>query len=116
MNEFEKWLASPPYDLPESGFEKHDEYGMWPGQYRKYDVQIASEAWRECAAQKQGIIDKQADELAALREFANELLTDDIGCDGHPFINEMLIKHNLIDENGNPTPLLTGINEDATDD
>lgn len=53
-------------------------------------------------------VNKQAAEIKALRGFIKDLFTDDIGCDGHPFINDMLIKHKLIDKDGNPTDLLTG--------
>lgn len=54
------------------------------------------------------IIEQQAAELAALRAFAKDLFIDVMGCDGNSFIDEMLVKHRLIDESGNPTKLLTG--------
>ena len=65
-------------------------------------------AWFKCAELKGRVIEQQAKELEALRAFAKDLFIDEIGCDGHPFINEMLVKHRLIDESGNLTNLLTG--------
>lgn len=59
---------------------------------------------------QQAIIDNQAAEIAVLRKLLNDIVDCELMCDNN------LYSIGLIDENGNPTPLLTGINEDATDD
>lgn len=99
--EFELWLSNPPYDLNKDGFQKHDENGMWPYQYKKYDVQLASEAWN----QQQEKIDAQAKEIKALRGFANSAIEE---FDEETWISSIAKKYCLLDENANPTKLLKG--------
>lgn len=56
----------------------------------------------------QAKLDAQAEELAALREFAHDAVSA-----GYGEIDQFAMNHNLLDEHGDPTPLLTGA--DATE-
>lgn len=120
QEEFENWFLS---NLPESSMPMMD-YVLRKGYSEK--------AWQACAERKNSVIaeyqetlksyegiarkaielakrnEQQAKEIEALRGFASELELDVRGCDGSSFIDETLLKHKLLDENGNPTKLLTG--------
>jgi len=67
-----------------------------------------NDAWDFATEQMQAKLDEQAKELEALRGFANGvLLTKRFSID-YDWIESRAKMHRLIDENGNPTPLLTG--------
>lgn len=42
-NKFEQWISSPPY---EHMCDRYSENSSWPGMYRRYDTEIAWEAWK----------------------------------------------------------------------
>jgi hypothetical protein len=68
--------------------------------------EMLEKAWQACAEGKDKIIEQQAAELQALREYAKETLSPYIFGD----INKNIAKKcGLIDENGAPTALLTGV-------
>lgn len=73
-----------------------------------------TEAWQACSERKDVVIAQQAAELAALRGFAEimkttkfERMLDGRAADG--FIKKTMALCKLIDENGKPTSLLTGV-------
>ena len=91
MDEFEKWAKSP--------------YGL--GHYAPYDLENVWKGWNAAWEQQQAIIDKQAAEIAALRGFANKVVNSRF----RDLYLGKSKKYGLIDENGNPTKLLTGESE-----
>ena len=48
---FEKWISAPPYEKSliryQASVVQHRVAGIWPGQYRDYDVQLSWEAWQQ---------------------------------------------------------------------
>lgn len=58
----------------------------------------------DCWNNQQAKIDAQSEEIKALRGFARDMFNYELVVDGH------FEAHGLIDENGNPTKLLTGEN------
>lgn len=43
---FEKWIGSPPF---EHSCERNSESSAWPGSYKRYETELAWEAWKERA-------------------------------------------------------------------
>lgn len=73
---------------------------------------LMSIAWKGCESLTQAKLDAKAEELAALRTFAEKALE----CNGVSWKFENLLKGlakglKLIDADGQPTPLLTGEKE-----
>lgn len=40
---FERWIALPPY---EHDCKRYTEAGPWPGAYKRYETELAWEAWQ----------------------------------------------------------------------
>lgn len=45
--QFESWIKSPPYERLAVRFPETD--ATWPGSYRAIDIDLAWQAWQECA-------------------------------------------------------------------
>jgi hypothetical protein len=72
--EFEEWVSDPPID---ANISKYGLDSSWPGQYRKYSVQLAYDAWNHQQSKldaKDNIIDEQAKKITDL-EIINDNLS-----------------------------------------
>jgi hypothetical protein len=99
QDEFEKWLDDFKLKQEQRGF-----HNVYPSR---------SEVWKACAEGKDKIIEQQAADLAALREFANEVIDYNnlYLSNKNGFVDRYSKCYSLIDENGNPTSLLTGVKD-----
>lgn len=43
---FERWISSPPF---EHMCDRNSETSAWPGAYKRYETELAWEAWKERA-------------------------------------------------------------------
>lgn len=78
---------------------------------KDFFINPCCKTWQDGIKQKDAIIDKQAAELAALRGFAETVVPIINYNNGflHWFeVRQVAQSYKLIDENGNPTKLLTG--------
>lgn len=90
QEEFEKWAVNKNID--------------WESMFIKRDISFFNHGWQACAKRKNIIIDKQDHELESLREFANAILS----AGEYIHARNFSMVFGLIDEEGNPTSLLTG--------
>lgn len=96
QEEFEKWAVNKNID--------------WESMFIKRDISFFNHGWQACAERKNAVIEQQAKEIAVfrkalleIREVANEFVFFD-----ESDLEGLLLSNNLIDEDGNPTSLLTG--------
>lgn len=47
--QFEAWISAPPY---EHMCDRNSDSSPWPGQYKRYETQLAWEAWQKSAQQE----------------------------------------------------------------
>ncbi len=45
--DYERWIKSPPH---EHTCDRHSDQSAWPGQYKRYETQLAWEAWQKARA------------------------------------------------------------------
>lgn len=89
------------------------EFNRWLFSYRvgrtfeSWEINDLKQAWQASAERKDKIIEQQAKELKNLRGFANIILSRSVDISSANILS-CGIDHNLIDENGNPTKLLSG--------
>ena len=92
QEEFEKWLLEFRRSKRAKGFSFCDP--------------TVIDTWQACAERKNAIIEQQAKELEALRGFCSWIAKNQF----HLIYQRIIIakKYGIIDENENPTKLLTG--------
>lgn len=74
--------------------------------WQPINKEIALAAWTDGNRQKAAEIEKQAAEIEALKIMLNEIVDCDLITDDQAY------NLGLIDKNGNPTPLLTGVKDE----